>query len=88
MPPPPPPPPPNAPPPPKVNTDGGVRRTGGGGDAGAGRGMLLSSIHQGAKLKKAVTNDRSSPQIGSVLNLIKEYVFLSKLKNKSLLDKP
>ncbi|XP_065666800.1 WAS/WASL-interacting protein family member 1 isoform X2 [Hydra vulgaris] len=68
MPPPPPPPLPSAPPPPKVNTDGGVKKTGGGGDAGAGRGMLLSSIQSGTKLKKAVTNDRSSPQIGKVNN--------------------
>ena len=59
--PPPPPPPPAAPPPPKA---GGVKK-GGGGKPGAGRGALLNSIHSGARLKKAVTNDRSAPVVGS-----------------------
>lgn len=54
----PPPPPAGAPPPPKF---GGSKAKPSGGGAGAGRGALLSSISQGAKLKKTVTNDRSSP---------------------------
>lgn len=31
---------------------------------GDNRGALLQSIRQGAKLKKAVTNDRSAPAVG------------------------
>lgn len=60
MPPPPPPPPapvPGPPPPPSL----------GGGSKGGGtpnRSALLDQIHQGARLKKAVTNDRSAPQVG------------------------
>lgn len=63
MPPPPPPPPPGAPPPPKASS-GGVKKSGGGGGS-AGRGALLGSIQSGARLKKTVTNDRSSPLVGS-----------------------
>lgn len=66
MPPPPPcpPPPPGAPPPPSF---GGSK---GGSKGGAdGRNALLSSIRQGAKLKKTVTVDKSGPFIsGQVSN--------------------
>lgn len=61
MPPPPPPPPPAAPaPPPPAPAFGG----GGKGGKAPSRGALLDSIHKGAKLKKAVTNDRSAPVVG------------------------
>lgn len=33
--------------------------------AAADRSALLNQIHKGAKLKKAVTNDRSAPIIGT-----------------------
>lgn len=64
MPPPPPPPPPApsapaAPPPFKA----APKSKGGGGEVS--RGALLSDIHKGARLKKAVTNDRSAPVVGS-----------------------
>ncbi|EWC48788.1 hypothetical protein DRE_00093 [Drechslerella stenobrocha 248] len=60
MPPPPPPPPPppgfgGPPPPPNLRPPGG----------GAGRGALLGDISKGIQLKKAVTNDRSGPQVGN-----------------------
>ncbi|KAI1386736.1 uncharacterized protein F4822DRAFT_325391 [Hypoxylon trugodes] len=62
MPPPPPPPPPlpgmGGPPPPPP---GGLPRPPA---SGAGRGALLSDISKGRALKKAVTNDRSAPQVG------------------------
>ena len=50
-----PPPPPPGPPPPPVAAAG---------PPSAGRGALLNSIQGGAKLKKSVTNDRSSPIVG------------------------
>ncbi|CAP92171.1 Pc13g11020 [Penicillium rubens Wisconsin 54-1255] len=66
MPPPPPPPPPpgglGGPPPPPP--PGSIPSRPPKGQA-KDRGALLSDIHKGAKLKKAVTNDRSAPQIGS-----------------------
>lgn len=58
--PPPPPPPPGPPPPPAP----GKSRAAGPPAKPAGRGDLLNSIAKGAKLKKAVTNDRSSPIVG------------------------
>ena len=63
--PPPPPPPPGPPPPPvsKSHSSPAVKKSGKPQD----RGALLSSIHKGAKLKKTVTNDRSSPQVGGKL---------------------
>lgn len=64
MPPPPPPPPPlpgmGGPPPPPP-PPGGLPRPAAG--AGAGRGALLSDISKGRALRKAVTNDRSAPQV-------------------------
>lgn len=61
MPPPPPPPPPGAPPPPAAPAPslGGSK-----GGKKQDRGALLSDIHKGMKLKKAVTNDRSAPITG------------------------
>lgn len=55
----PPPPPPGPPPPPSLNVDP-VQL---GKKEADGRNLLLSSIRQGANLKKAVTNDRSAPVI-------------------------
>ncbi|KAL5007626.1 hypothetical protein ScPMuIL_016432 [Solemya velum] len=61
MPPPPPAPPPApmAPPPPPMSS----KKTGGKSSSSNDRGALLNSIHQGARLKKTVTNDRSSPLV-------------------------
>ncbi|XP_050310300.1 WAS/WASL-interacting protein family member 2 isoform X2 [Anthonomus grandis grandis] len=55
-----PPPPPPGPPPPPANFS--LPKLGGGGGAD-NRGALLSSIRQGTKLKKTVTNDKSAPLI-------------------------
>lgn len=61
----PPPPPPGPPPPPvpKLNTGSGLGSLGGGSGGGDTRNALLLSIQKGAKLKKAVTNDKSGPAI-------------------------
>ncbi|KAF4519276.1 hypothetical protein B566_EDAN002165 [Ephemera danica] len=61
MPNPPPPPPPGPPPPPAF----APAAAGDGGDDPQARNMLLQSIRQGAKLKKAVTVDKSAPLIGN-----------------------
>lgn len=37
------------------------------GDSSAGRSDLLNAIQKGTKLRKAVTNDRSSPAVSSTL---------------------
>lgn len=55
--PPPPPPPPGPPPPPSAQPPPHVGKGGKASD----RGALLNQIHKGAKLKKAVTNDKSAP---------------------------
>lgn len=60
--PPPPPPPPPAPPPPTfsvANTEKPKLSK----KEEKGRGALLTDIHKGMKLKKAVTNDRSAPAL-------------------------
>ena len=63
--PPPPPPPPGPPPPgPPPPPSGGAAKFKPPPAKGGGRGALLDSIHKGAKLKKAVTNDRSAPSVG------------------------
>src|SRR6218665_3726638 len=67
MPPPPPPPPPMggfAPAPPPPPSFGGSSKASGSGD----RSALLTDIHKGFKLKKTVTNDRSSPIVSSAFN--------------------
>ncbi|KAK7101505.1 hypothetical protein V1264_019880 [Littorina saxatilis] len=60
----PPPPPPGGPPPPPPPAPGPSRSTRAtpSTSSGGGRGALLSSIQKGAKLKKAITNDRSAPK--------------------------
>lgn len=60
--PPPPPPPPGPPPPPAHRSSGPPPKKSAG--KPQDRGALLSQIHGGAKLKKAVTNDRSAPVVG------------------------
>ena len=78
MPPPPPPPPaPGPPPPPAAPNFGG----GGKGGKAPARGALLDSIQKGAKLKKAVTNDRSAPIVG------KKPVVQPKLLKRQLVTK-
>ena len=62
---PPPPPPPGAPPPPAKAAFVPPKAKKGG---GADRGALLNSIQKGARLKKTVTNDRSSPLVGNTSN--------------------
>ncbi|KAG8229483.1 hypothetical protein J437_LFUL010057, partial [Ladona fulva] len=54
-----PPPPPGPPPPPSFSISSKDSTKG----SGDGRDLLLQSIRQGAKLKKAVTNDRSAPLV-------------------------
>ncbi|RMX57508.1 hypothetical protein pdam_00005768 [Pocillopora damicornis] len=61
--PPPPPPPPGPPPPPAPRASGPPPKSSG---KPQSRGALLSQIHQGAKLKKTVTNDRSAPTVSSL----------------------
>ena len=63
MPPPPPPPPAPAPPPPPTFKDANVEKPKLSRKEEKDRGALLTDIHKGMKLKKAVTNDRSGPII-------------------------
>jgi len=65
MPPPPPPPPPAAPPPPPTFSQANTQKPTLNKKEQKGRGALLSDIHKGRKLKKAVTNDRSAPVLDS-----------------------
>jgi hypothetical protein len=59
---PPPPPPPGPPPPPAPSgPPGGYKKP----SKGSERGALLGQINKGARLKKTVTNDRSTPIVGS-----------------------
>jgi WAS/WASL-interacting protein len=58
---PPPPPPPGPPPPPALPAFGGGGKSPGKAADPNSRNQLLKSIQQGARLKKAVTNDRSAP---------------------------
>ncbi|XP_071445968.1 WAS/WASL-interacting protein family member 2-like isoform X2 [Hetaerina americana] len=64
---PPPPPPPGPPPTPSFGLNAKECSKSSGGDL-QGRDLLLQSIRQGARLKKAVTNDRSSPLISGKSN--------------------
>lgn len=65
MPPPPPPPPPAAPPPPPTLSQANTQKPTLNKKEQKDRGALLSDIHKGRKLKKAVTNDRSAPVLDS-----------------------
>lgn len=58
---PPPPPPPPGPPPPAAPAPPPVGK----GGKAADRGALLNQIHKGAKLKKAITNDKSAPVLSA-----------------------
>ena len=68
MPPPPPPGPPAPPPPGPARSSGPAFKPLKSSGGGADRGDLLKSIQKGAKLKKTVTNDRSSPILGAIKN--------------------
>lgn len=57
------PPPPPGPPPPPAPQFGGGGPPINSSSSGDGRNLLLQSIRQGTKLKKAVTNDRSAPTV-------------------------
>lgn len=63
--PPPPPPPPAAPPPPPTLSVANTEKPKLNKREQKDRGALLTDIHKGMKLKKAVTNDRSGPQLDS-----------------------
>lgn len=63
MPGPPPPPPPGGPPPPAMAPSFSLTNKSSKDD----RGALLQSIRQGTKLKKAVTNDKSGPNIPGII---------------------
>ena len=65
--PPPPPPPPAAPPPPPTFASANTEKPKLNKKEQKGRGALLTDIHKGMKLKKAVTNDRSGPVLDSEL---------------------
>ena len=56
-----PPPPPPPPPPPVATSTNPAKQTQ---KSNGNRALLLSEIHRGTKLKKAVTNDRSAPSVG------------------------
>lgn len=63
---PPPPPPPPGPPPPPAHKAGPPPKSSG---KPQDRGALLSQIQGGARLKKAVTNDRSAPVVAGSKSL-------------------
>ena len=81
---PPPPPPPGPPPPPSVKSQTQVSKKP---SKPQERGALLNQIHKGAKLKKAVTNDRSAPQVaGNIKEIIYIISVFSPLENSNDVD--
>ena len=80
--PPPPPPPPAAPPPPPTLSQANTDKPKLNRKEQKDRGVLLSQIHKGARLKKAVTNDRSAPVFDSKCVFVCVCVCLSGVVSK------